>query len=101
VKYTEQVHEARASNKSVNFLPERTDMTDEQLDELMGKPVEEAIEMTKEELKDYADDVENIGFGGTVDMINEELRNSQGDTVDKPAVSTSSRKGRKPKAMDS
>jgi len=101
VAYTEQVHVARKNRKNLNTKPERTDMTDEQLDELMGKPVEEVIEMTKEELKDYSEDVERVGFGGTVDMINEELRNSQIDAVDKPATSASSRKGRKPKATDS
>jgi len=40
------------------------DMTQEQVKELMAKPVEEVIEATREELSDYSEDMETIGLNG-------------------------------------
>lgn len=68
---------ARAAKRKVNLTPERTDMTDEQMQELMDKPIEDVMEMTKEELRDYADDMAAKGLGGTIDLINEEIRNAE------------------------
>ena len=102
--YVEQVQEARKNSQNVDLMPERTDMNEEQMDEFMSKPLEEVIEITKDELKDYADDVESVGFGGTVDKINDEIRNAENasgaDFETFTEESTSVRKGRKTKTTN-
>ena len=75
--YMEQVAEARAANRKVNVLPERTDMTEEQVKELIATPTDDVIETTKEELSEYYEDMEAIGLGETIDKINDEIRGSQ------------------------
>ena len=75
--YTQQVVEARAANKKINLLPERTDMTEEQVKELIAKPTNEVIEETKIELSDYANDLAAIGLGETIDKINDEIRETE------------------------
>ena len=72
-EYVNQVEIARASNKIVNILPERTDMTVEQVQELINTPTEEVIETTREELRDYADDLMVLGLNGIIDKINDEI----------------------------
>ena len=71
--YMNQVAEARSKGKSVNLLPERTDMTQDEVKELINTPSEEVIEATKEELADYASELGTHGFVGTVDIINNEI----------------------------
>jgi len=101
--YTEQVVAARAAKKTVNLLPERTDLTEEQMQELMNKPIDEVIEITKNELADYGDTFAAHGLGGTIDFINDEIRNAE--TMETPEtnpqegqpVSTPVRKPRKTK----
>ena len=68
--YMEQVAVARGLGKPVNLLPERTDMDENAVKELMAMPREDVIEMTKEELVDYKEDVAALGIVGTVDKIN-------------------------------
>lgn len=63
----------RSKGKTVEIKPERTDMTEQELDILMETPVETVLEKTKEELKDYADIDGNVNFAETVDEINREL----------------------------
>ena len=75
--YTDQVVAARAAKRKINLTPERTDLTEEQMQDLMNKPIEAVIEITKEELKDYADDIAAKGLGGTIDKINKEIRNAE------------------------
>ena len=77
--YLQQVNKARSQNKPVDLLPERTDMSREEVAELMGKPLKEVIIETHEELADYAGDLETVGFSGVVDKINEEIRARQAD----------------------
>ena len=75
---------ARAAKKAVNLAPERTDMTEAEMRDLMDKPIDEVIEITKEELKDYSDEMAVHGLGGTIDLINEEIRSAEnaGDAAD-------------------
>jgi len=89
----EQVKEARAANREVNPLPERTDMTEEQVKELLEKPADEVIEATKEELSDYSDDLTTFGLGSTIDKINDEIRESQELESDIIPVSTNTNRG--------
>ena len=75
--YMGQVAEARAANRNVSMLPERTDMTEEQVKELIATPTDEVIAATKEELSEYSDDLDAIGLGETIDKINEEIREAR------------------------
>ena len=72
-KYTDLVIAERSKGKTVEVKPERTDMTEKEVDELMERPIEEVFEETKEELKDFADIDGNVNFAKAVDEINREL----------------------------
>ena len=72
-KYTDLVIAERSKGKTVEVKPERTDMTEKEVDELMERPIEEVFEETKEELKDFADIDGNVNFANAVDEINKEL----------------------------
>ena len=72
-KYTDLVIAERSKGKTVEVKPDRTDMTDNGVDELMERPIEEVFEETKEELKDFADIDGNVNFAKAVDEINKEL----------------------------
>ena len=72
-KYTDLVIAERSKGKTIEVKPERTDMTEKEVDELLKRPVEEVLEETKEELKDFADIDGNVDFAKAVDDINREL----------------------------
>ena len=72
-KYTDLVIAERSKGKTIEVKPERTDMTEKEVDELLKKPIEEVLEETKEELKDFADIDGNVNFAKAVDEINREL----------------------------
>ena len=72
-KYTDLVIAERSKGKTIEVKPERTDMTEKEVDELLERPIEEVIEETKEELKDFADINGNVDFAKAVDDINREL----------------------------
>ena len=72
-KYTDLVIAERSKGKTVEVKPERTDMTEKEVDELLERPIEEVLEETKEELKDFADIDGNVNFAKAVDEINREL----------------------------
>ena len=72
-KYTDLVIAGRSKGKTIEVKPERTDMTEKEVDELLKRPVEEVLEETKEELKDFADIDGNVNFAKAVDEINREL----------------------------
>ena len=72
-KYTDLVVAERSKGKTIEVKPERTDMTEKEVDELLKRPVEEVLEETKEELKDFADIDGNVNFAKAVDEINREL----------------------------
>ena len=72
-KYTDLVIAERSKGKTVEVKPERTDMTEKEVDELMERPIEEVFKETKEELKEFADIDGNVNFAKAVDEINKEL----------------------------
>lgn len=71
--YVEEVLAARAHGDKVNLLPDRTDMGVKETKDLVNMPLDKALEATKEELKDYAEDIEELGVSATVDKINDEI----------------------------
>ena len=79
-KYTDLVIAERSKGKTVEVKPERTDMTEKEVDELLERPVEEVIEETKEELKDFADIDGNVNFAKAVDEINKNLEKQKTTT---------------------
>ena len=82
-KYVDLVIAERSKGKTVEVKPERTDMTEKEVDELLERPVEEVIEETKEELKDFADVDGNVNFAKAVDDINEKLESKKTTTRSK------------------
>ena len=72
-KYMDLVIAERSKGKDVEVKPERTDMTEQEVDALMEAPIEEVIEKTKEDLKDFADINGDVDFAKAVDEINREL----------------------------
>lgn len=58
--YIKEVLEARAANKVVNTLPERTDKTESEVKELFKQSKQETFDNAKEELKEYMDGGETI-----------------------------------------
>lgn len=74
--YIKEVLEAREATEE-DMLPNRTDMTKEEVKELMDKPSAEIEKMTREELKDYIDEDGNLNVAEAVDQINEELDNAK------------------------
>ena len=58
--YIKEVLEARAANKVVNTLPERTDKTESEVKELFKQSKQETFDNAKEELKEYMEGGETI-----------------------------------------
>lgn len=86
-KYMDLVIAERSKGKDVEVKPERTDMTEQEVDALMEAPIEEVIEKTKEELKDFADIDGNVDFAKAVDEINAELDKKKTNARSKKKVS--------------
>lgn len=72
-KYMDLVIAERSKGKTVDVKPERTDMTEKEVDILLETPMEIVLEETKQELAEYADIDGNIDFTKTVNEINKEL----------------------------
>lgn len=72
-KYMDLVIAERSKGKTIEVKPERTDMTEKQVDTLLDAPVETVLEETKAELADFADIDGNVNFAKAVDEINREL----------------------------
>jgi hypothetical protein len=71
--YVDQVIEARSKGKEISTMPERTDMTEPELQELMETPVEIVKEETAKELSEFADIDGEVNFTEAVEAINKEL----------------------------
>lgn len=72
-EYMDIVIAERSKNKNISVVPERLDMTEQEVSILMGKPYYEVYEETKEELKDYIGESEISDFSEVVDEINHEI----------------------------
>ena len=79
-KYTDLVIAERSKGKTIEVKPERTDMTEKEVDELLKRPIEEVLEETKEELKEFADIDGNVNFAKAVDEINENFEKQKTTT---------------------
>lgn len=72
-EYTDLVIEERTKGKKNVMKPERTDMTEKEVDELLNKPLEVVLQETKEQLKEYANEDGTIDFKNAVDEINKNI----------------------------
>lgn len=73
-EYMDLVIAERSKGKVIEVKPERTDITENEVDVLMETPVEKVIEKTKEDLKEFADIDGNVNFAKAVDEINDNLK---------------------------
>lgn len=80
-KYMDLVIEERSKGKIVEVKPERTDMTEKEVDILLNRPLEEIVEETKTELSEYADINGDVNFAKAVDEINVELDKKKKTTI--------------------
>lgn len=80
-EYMDLVIAERSKNKKVDVLPERLDMSTQEVEELMDKPYHEVYEETKEELKEYIGESEINDFSEIVDEINYEINKKKINTV--------------------
>lgn len=71
--YIKEVLAAREKGEDVDTLPDRTDMTKEQVKKIKTKSKKQLIKETKEELKDYADENGEVNIQEAVDKVNAEI----------------------------
>lgn len=71
--YIQEVLAERAKGADIDTLPDRTDMSKEEVRQLKQKPLSEVKKQTEEELKDYADKNGKVNIDSAVDKVNEKL----------------------------
>lgn len=71
-KYTDLVIAERSKGKIVNVVPERIDMNENEVLELMNRPTEEVLAETKKQLEEYITD-DNPDISSIIGEINKEL----------------------------
>lgn len=71
--YIKEVLANREPIKGDDLLPDRTDMTKEEIKKVKMKPLSQLASETKEELKDYADENGEININEAVDKVNAEI----------------------------
>ena len=86
-KYVDLVIAERSKGKTIEVKPERTDITEKEVDELLTQPIEVVAEKTKEELKDYVNEDGSVDFANAVDEINAELNKKKMTTRSKKKIS--------------
>lgn len=90
--YIEEVVRNRAQNKKINPLPERTDISNDELSELMKQPIDSVKEKTEKELSAYINEGESFNVSNVVEKINQEI-DEENSTQNRNCVNR--RKGRK------
>lgn len=71
--YIKEVLEARASGKTIDTLPDRTDMSKDDIKNLKKKPIKQVKKETEIELSDYADENGELNIIEAVSKINKEI----------------------------
>lgn len=72
--YQAQLIEARRRDEPIDLLPERTDMSREEVQALISEtPTEEVVKMTEAELADEIEEHPAMGFDEIVDHVNEQM----------------------------
>ena len=81
------VIEERSKGKIIEVKPERIDMTENEVDNLLNRPLEEIVEETKEELAEYADINGDVDFAKAVDEVNAKLEKKKTSIRPKKRIS--------------
>lgn len=71
--YIKEVLAARAEGKEIDTLPDRIDMSKEDIRSLKKKPIKQVKKETEKELSEYADENGEINITEAVDKINKEI----------------------------
>lgn len=71
--YIKEVLAARAEGKEVDTLPDRTDMSKDDIRSLKKKSIKQVKKETEKELSEYADENGEINITEAVDKINKEI----------------------------
>ena len=71
--YMQEVLVARAKNENIDTLPDRTDMTKEEIKNLKRKPLKQVKKETEDELREYADEEGTVDINEAVKKINTEI----------------------------
>lgn len=69
----EEVLKARENGETVDTLPERTDLSKEEIKMLKKKPLTQVQRETEAELQNYADENGEINIYEAIDKINKEI----------------------------
>ncbi len=99
-KYVDLVIEERSKGRKIDVKPERTDMTENEINELLKRPMEDVLSETKEELKEYIQDDTVTDFSEAVEKINKEIDKEIDikKTTVSPSEKTKTRKDKQSKA---
>ena len=73
MEFNDQVMKARSRGAAEDILPERTDMTRDEVVGLINAPIEQVVQETERELAAEIEASPSKGFDEIVDQINEEL----------------------------
>ncbi len=72
--YMLQLREARENNRPLDIFPERTDMSEAEVRDLvLNASLDEVVKETEAELAEELEESPWLGFGQIVDKINEQL----------------------------
>ncbi|MCI8416415.1 MAG: hypothetical protein HFI33_02735 [Lachnospiraceae bacterium] len=75
--YIEEVLAARERGELPDLLPDRTDMSKDEIRFLKRKPLDQIKKETENELSDYMDSDGNVNILGAVDLINKDLESNK------------------------
>lgn len=75
--YIEEVLKARENGENIDTLPDRTDMSKEEIKNLKRKSLKQVKKETEMALQDFADENGNINISEAVDKINSEIDNHE------------------------
>jgi hypothetical protein len=59
------------------YYPVRTDKTQEEVEDMMRKPVEEVLSDTLKDLNGMEETISEVGIAGAIDLINERIDNEK------------------------
>lgn len=71
--YIQEVLEVREYDRKLSMLPHRTDMTEEEVKQLMTEPIDLVKEKTEKELSQYKENDEALNVEKVVEKINDEI----------------------------
>lgn len=71
--YIDEELEKKSKINKINLLPNRTDMTSDEIKSLYNTPADQVLEKTQQDLQEYMDKYGVYDIGNVIVKINEEL----------------------------